>query len=155
MRDFDIKTERNSELWIFGTKDDTIVIPCDAKADPSRSKFDIKLDKDMHKLGLPLRSEKIEVCAEGGEITVEGISFERLEIDAKDHIVLNLEDTTGPVDINMTGGEATLCIRAGFSFKTVISGKNNRIECDLPQDENSANIIELNGKDSCLKIVTV
>ena len=153
MKDFDIKIEKSRVVKVFGTEDNTIVIPADAKIDPSRSKFDITLGGNAAKFGIPHDSEKIEIAAEGSDITVENVSFERLEIDAKGTIIVKLDGTAGPVDINMDGGEATLIVKEGFSFRTEVKGKNNKIECELPQDELAANKIELNGKDSTLKIV--
>ena len=155
MRDFDIKIEKNSIVTIFGTEDDTIVIPAEAKIDPSRSKFDISLGDKATKFGIPHDSEKIEINADGSNITVENVSFERLEIDAKGSVLVKLDGTTGPVDINMAGGEATLIVNEDFSFTTDLKGKNNKIECDIEEDTTSENVIQLNGKDSILKIVRI
>ena len=155
MKDFDIKIEKSSVVKVFGTEDNTIVIPADAKIDPSRSKFDITLGANAAKFGIPHDSEKIEIAAEGSDITVENVSFERLEIDAKGTIIVKLDGTEGPVDINMAGGEATLIVKEGFSFRTEVKGKNNKIDCSLEEDPTSNNIIELNGKDSILNVVRV
>ena len=155
MKDFDIKIEKNSIVTIFGTEDDTIVIPAEAKIDPSRSKFDISLGDKATKFGIPQNSEKIEINADGSNITVENVSFERLEIDAKGSVLVKLDGTIGPVDISMAGGEATLIVNEDFSFTTDLKGKNNKIECDIEEDTTSENVIQLNGKDSILKIVRI
>ena len=153
MNDFDIKIKGNCEAKIFGTGDETMVIPCKAKIDTARDTVDITTDFNEVKIGIPACAEKVEIAADNSDITIESLKFETLEIDAKDKILIRLKGTEGKTDINMIGGEATLIVPEGYSFTTSVKGKNNKIECDLPQDELAANKIELNGKDSVLKIV--
>ena len=153
MNDFDIKIKGNCEAKIFGTGDETMVIPCNAKIDTAREKVDITTDFNEVKIGLPSCSEKVEIAADNSDITIENLKFETLEIDAKDKVLIRLIDTHGKTDINMIGGAATVIVPEDYSFTTSVKGKNNKIECELPQDELAANKIELNGKDSTLKIV--
>lgn len=153
MKDFDIKIKGSCEARIFGTGDETMVLPSNAKIDTARDTVDITTDFKEVKIGLPSCSEKVEIAAEASDITIESLEFETLEIDAKEKITIRLIDTKGKIDINMIGGEATLIVPEGYSFTTSVKGKNNKIDCDLPQDELAANKIELNGKDSTLKIV--
>ena len=152
MRDFDIKIEKNSIVTIFGTEDDTIVIPAEAKIDPSRSKFDISLGDKATKFGIPHDSEKIEINADGSNITVENVSFERLEIDGEGSIRIFADRIDGNIDINMLKGEAVLIVPEGFVFNTRCEGKNNEIICEIETDPNAKNTIELNGKNSVLTI---
>ena len=137
MKDYDIKIKGSCAVKVFGTKDDTIVVPSDVKLDSDRNRADIDI-KDVSdvKIGIPGEAEKIEL-----NIT-----------DSTMKIVVELSGTEGPVDINMIGGKATLIVPEGFLFFTVNKGKNNSIECALPETPGSNNKIELNGKDSTLII---
>ena len=153
MNDFDIKIKGNCEATIFGTGDETMVIPCNAKIDTARDKGDITTDAKEVKIGLPSCSEKVEIAAEASDITIDSLEFETLEIDAKEKITIRLIDTEGKIDINMIGGEATLIVPEGYSFTTSNTGRNNKILCDLSQDVTSKNIVEFGGKESSLKII--
>lgn len=153
MKDFDIKIKGSCEARIFGTGDETMVLPCNAKIDTAGDKGDITTDTKEVKIGLPSCAEKVEIAATGSDITIESLKFETLEIDAKEKITIRLIDTEGKIDINMVGGEATLIVPEGYTFTTSVKGKNNKIECDLEEDVTSGNCIEINGKDSALKII--
>ena len=152
MKDFDIKIKGSCEARIFGTGDETMVFPCTAKIDTARDKGDITTDAKNVKIGLPSCAEKVEIAAGASDITIESLEFETLEIDAKEKVTIRLIDTKGKIDINMIGGKATLIVPEGFSFFTVNKGKNNSIECALPETPGFNNKIELNGKDSTLII---
>ena len=153
MKDFDIKIKGSCEARIFGTGDETMVFPCTAKIDTAGDKGDITTDAKNVKIGLPSCAEKVEIAAEASDITIESLEFETLEIDAKEKVTIRLIDTKGKIDINMIGGEATLIVPEDYTFTTSVKGKNNKIESSLGEDVTSRNIIELNGKDSALKII--
>ena len=153
MKDFDIKIKGSCEARIFGTGDETMVLPSNAKIDTARDKGDITTDAKEVKIGLPSCSEKVEIAAEASDITIESLEFETLEIDAKEKITIRLIDTEGKIDINMIGGEATLIVPEGYSFTTSNTGRNNKILCDISQDVTSKNIVEFGGKESSLKII--
>lgn len=153
MKDYDINIKGSSDVKVFGTKDNTIVVPSDVKLDSDRNKADIDI-KDVSdvKIGIPENAEKIELNITDSKMTITDLSFEELEIDGKGDITIEVDGINGPVDINMIGGKATLLIPEGFSFFTETKGKNNRIDCSIPEDHTSANKIELNGKDTTLVI---
>ncbi|MCR5529272.1 MAG: hypothetical protein K6F49_08645 [Saccharofermentans sp.] len=153
MKDFDIKIKGSCEARIFGTGDETMILPSNAKIDTARDKGDITTDAKNVKIGLPSCAEKVEIAAEASDITIESLEFETLEIDAKEKVTIRLIDTKGKIDINMIGGEATLIVPEEYTFTTSVKGKNNKIESSLGEDVTSGNIIELNGKDSALKII--
>ncbi len=153
MKDFDIKIKGSCEARIFGTGDETMVLPSNAKIDTARDKGDITTDAKNVKIGLPSCAEKVEIAAEASDITIESLEFETLEIDAKEKVTIRLIDTKGKIDINMIGGEATLIVPEDYTFTTSVKGKNNKIESSFGEDVTSGNIIELNGKDSALKII--
>ena len=153
MKDFDIKIKGNCEARIFGTGDETMVLPSNAKIDTARDKGDITTDAKNVKIGLPSCAEKVEIEAAGSDITIERLKFETLEIDAKEQILIRLIDTEGKIDINMIGGEATLIVPEDYTFTTSVKGKNNKIEGSIEEDVTSKNCIEINGKDSTLKII--
>lgn len=153
MKDYDINIKGSSDVKVFGTKDNTIVVPSDVKLDSDRNKADIDI-KDVSdvKIGIPENAEKIELNIADSKISITDLSFENLEIDGKGDITVAVNGTTGPIDINMIGGTATLLVPEGFSFYTEAKGKNNRIDSSLPEDHTSSNRIELNGKDTTLTI---
>ena len=90
MNDFDIKIKGNCEAKIFGTGDETMVIPCNAKIDTARDTVDITTDFNEVKIGLPSCAEKVEIAAEASDITIESLEFETLEIDAKEKVTIRL-----------------------------------------------------------------
>lgn len=153
MKDYDINIKGSCDVKVFGTKDNTIVVPSDVKLDSDRNKADIDI-KDVSdvKIGIPENAEKIELKVADSKISVTDLSFENLEIDGKGDITIEVDGTNGPIDINMIGGTATLIVPEGFSFFTETKGKNNRIDSSLLEDHTSANKIELNGKDTTLVI---
>lgn len=153
MKDYDINIKGTSSVEIFGTKDNTIVVPSDVKFDSDRNKADIDI-KDVSdiKIGIPENVEKIELNITDSKISVTDLSFENLEIDGKGEITITIDGTNGPIDINMIGGAATLIVPEGFSFFTEAKGRNNRIDSCIAEDHSSANRIELNGRDSVLMI---
>ena len=153
MRDYDIKINGTSNVTVFGTKDNTIVVPSDVKvdADGNRADIDIGNVSDI-KLGIPENAEKIELNITDSDISVSDLSFEKLEIDGKGNITVSIDNTSGPVDINMIGGTATLIVSKDFRFFTEIKGMGNRIESNITEDRSSADKIELNGSNSTLTI---
>ena len=153
MKDYDINVKGAQNVNVFGTKDNTIVVPSDVRLDSDRNKADIDI-KDVSdvKIGIPENAEKIELNITDSKIAVTDLSFEEFEIDGKGEITVEIDGTNGPIDINMIGGTATLIVPEGFSFFTVVKGKNNRIDSDIAEDHSSANKIELNGKDTVLLI---
>ena len=104
MKDFDIKIKGNCEARIFGTGDETMVLPSNAKIDTARDKGDITTDAKEVKIGLPSCSEKVEIAAEASDITIESLEFETLEIDAKEKITIRLIDTEGKTCGILRGG---------------------------------------------------
>ena len=153
MKDYDINIKGSCDVKVFGTKDNTIVVPSDVKLDSDRNKADIDI-KDVSdvKIGIPENAEKIELKIADSKISVTDLSFENLEIDGKGDITIEVDGTNGPIDINMIGGTATLIVPEDFSFFTETKGNNNRIDSSLLEDHTSANKIELNGKDTTLVI---
>lgn len=153
MKDYDINVKGAQNVKVFGTKDNTIVVPSDVRLDSDRNKADIDI-KDVSdvKIGIPENAEKIELNITDSKIAVTDLSFEEFEIDGKGEITVEIDGTNGPIDINMIGGTATLIVPEGFSFFAVVKGKNNRIDSDIAEDHSSANKIELNGKDTVLLI---
>ena len=153
MKDYDIKIKGKSDVTLTGTGDNTIIVPSEAKLDSAADKADIDIrDVSRVTLGIPKDAEKVEISLEDSSLVIRDLTFERLEIDGKGHIVIDIENTNGPVDINMISGTADLKVHEGFPFTTSLKGKNNRIECDIPTDCTCRNVIELNGKDSVLNI---
>ena len=155
MKDYDIKIRNNSEIRIYGTKDNTIVIPSEVKVDTDREHADIDILKSTNaNIGLPAQVEHVELNIEDAKLKLEGVVFERCEIDAKGVIEVDIEGASGMIDINMVGGTATLYVPAGYSYRTKCEGKGNDIVCEAIEDPTSATVIELNGKNSTLTIKT-
>ena len=156
MKDYDIKIRNNSEIRVYGTSDNTISVPCDVKLDADRHNVDIDiLEKTNANIGLPGEAEHIELNIEDAKLTMEGMVFEKCEIDAKGSIEVQITNVTGSIDINMVGGTAVLKVPSNYSFRTVCEGNGNAIECGAVADPASSNVIELNGKNSTLKIEVI
>ena len=153
MKDYDINVKGAQNVKVFGTKDNTIVVPSDVRLDSDRNKADIDIkDESDVKIGIPENAEKIELNIADSDISVSDLSFEKLEIDGKGNITVSIDNTSGPVDINMIGGTATLIVSKDFRFFTEIKGMGNRIESNITEDRSSADKIELNGSNSTLTI---
>ena len=153
MKDYDIKIKRSREIELFGTQDDTIVVPSDSKLDSDRNRVDMDIyEASKCRIGIPEDAEDVELNFTDAALKLSNISFKKLQIDAKGKILIELQDVTGPIDINMVGGQAELILSPSMAFKVVCEGKNNSILCDEEQSEDTVNVIELNGKDSTLII---
>lgn len=153
MKDFDIKIRNNSEIRVYGTTDDTIVIPSQVSVDTDREHVDIDILKNTNAvIGIPSYAEHVELNIEDAKLKLEDLHFEHFEIDAKGETEIDLEGTTGRIDINMAGGSALLLVPSGYSFRTKCEGKGNRIDCEVQEDPEAATVIELNGKNSTLTI---
>lgn len=154
MKDYDIKIKNANEVRIYGTDNDTIVVPSKVRFDTARGHADIDI-KDVSdvQIGLPDKAEKIELNISSASLSVEGISFEKMEIDAKGDIKVAVDGLSGKLDINMIGGTCELLVPADFKFSTRCEGRDNSIECTgVAATEGASNIIELNGKNSTLRI---
>ena len=155
MKDYDIKVRGRCEITFFGTDNDTIIVPSNVKFDSDRDSADIDIEAGSNvTIGIPCEAEHVELDVMDSNISIKDLSFEKLEIDAKGRIEVKIENVKGPIDINMVSGEAVLKVPEGYSFRTNREGKNNFIECSIPQDISTDNVIELNLKNSVLKIVT-
>ncbi|SCW48540.1 hypothetical protein SAMN02910456_01342 [Ruminococcaceae bacterium YRB3002] len=156
MTDYDIKVKGECEITLYGTDDDTIVVPSTVKFDTDRRKADIEIaGLEKVKIGIPADiAEKIEIEMGDSSLSVSGLRFEQLEIDSKGSIVVDVEDVEGSIEINMVGGEAVLRVPEGFGFKAENRGRNTVLENELVSSESAGNRVELNGKDSVLKIVS-
>ena len=153
MKDYDIKIRNNSEIRIYGTKDNTIVFPADVKLDADHDQADIDILQNTNAvIGLPGKAEHVELNIEDAKLKIEDVVFERCEIDAKGVIEVDLSNVTGSIDINMVGGKATLLVPADYKFRTNCEGKGNAIECEAAEYAEASNVIELNGKNSTLTI---
>ena len=62
------------------------------------------------------------------------------------------ENIRGNIDINMAGGKAELIVDGNYRFDKVVKGRNNNIETDIEASPEAPFKVELNGKDSVLKI---
>ena len=154
MKDYDIKIKNSSEVTLYGTEDNTIVVPATVKFDTDHEQADIDIDGDIPvKVGIPKNAEHIEIDIKGGVLNVSNLAFERIEIDTKGDLKLALDGTQGAVDINIIGGNVELRVPKGFAFNTRCEGKNNNIECNTVTTADTCNMIELNGKNSVLKII--
>lgn len=153
MKDYDIKIKKASEVTLYATDNDTIVVPSKVKFDTDRDQADIDIEGvEKALVGIPPMAGNIEVFIENTTLNLKGLSFERLEIDAEGRITIIADRIDGNIDINMLKGEAVLIVPEGFVFNTRCEGKNNEIRCGLPTDPNAKNTIELNGKNSILTI---
>ena len=153
MKDYDIKIRNNSEIRVYGTKDNTIVFPADVKLDADHDQADIDILKNTNAvIGLPSQVEHVELNIEDAKLKLEDVVFDRCEIDAKGVIEVDITNVKGSIDINMIGGAATLLVPADYRFRTSCEGKGNNIVWEAGEDPSSANVIELNGKNSTLTI---
>ena len=153
MKDYDIKIRNNSDIRVYGTKDNTIVFPVDVKLDADHDQADVDILKNTNAvIGLPSQVEHVELNIEDAKLKLEDVVFDRCEIDAKGVIEVDITNVTGSIDINMVGGAATLLVPADYSFRTRCEGKGNQIVCEAAEDAAAANVIELNGKNSTLTI---
>ena len=154
MMDYDIKIKKASEVTLYGTCDDTIVVPSTVKFDTDRRKADIEIDDETPvKVGMPNIAEKIELEVKDSTVILKDLSYEDLEIDGKGNIVIDAENITGSLQINLVGGEAILRLPSGYRFQAVNKGRSTTIENGLTSDPDATDIVEFNGKDSVLKIV--
>ena len=153
MKDYDIKIKKASEITLYATDNDTIVVPSKVKFDTDRDSCDIDIEGvEKALVGIPPMAENVELFIENTTLNLKGISFSRLEIDAEGKITIIADRIDGNIDINMLKGEAELIVPEGFVFNTRCEGKNNEIICEIPTDPNAKNTIELNGKNSVLTI---
>ncbi|MBR1797874.1 MAG: DUF4097 family beta strand repeat protein [Clostridiales bacterium] len=152
MKDFDIKVKGNSNVTLFGTEDNTIVIPADCSIDNSGRSCDIKVEGAEVRIGVPASIAHIELTIADSEVKLHGISFDHIEIDASGSITVNTDTLGRKLDINMSNGQADLELPKNASFKTRNEGKNNTINTELKEDVSSINVIEINGKNSVLNI---
>ena len=153
MKDYDIRIRKANEVTLFATDNDTIVVPSKVKFDTDHDQADIDINGvDEVVVGIPPMAGNIEVFVENTTLNLKGISFERLEIDGEGSIRIVADRIDGNIDINLIKGEAELIVPEGFSFNTRCEGKNNEIRCDILQDPNAKNTIELNGRNSVLTI---
>ena len=153
MKDYDIKIKNAKTVTLYGTENDTIVVPSKARIDTDRDQADIDIEGVENTIvGIPPKAGHIELFIEDTVLDLKGISFERIEIDGSGKIVIRLDSIEGNIDINMIRGEAELTVPSGYSFVTRCEGKNNEIDCDIDQDPDAKNVIEFNGKNSKLTI---
>lgn len=153
MKDYDIRIRKANEVTLFATDNDTIVVPSKVKFDTDHDQADIDINGvDEVVVGIPPMAGNIEVFVENTTLNLKGISFERLEIDGEGSIRIVADRIDGNIDINLIKGEAELIVPEGFAFNTRCEGKNNEIRCDIPQDPNAKNTIELNGRNCVLTI---
>ena len=67
-------------------------------------------------------------------------------------MVIDVENISGSLEINLVGGEAVLKVPQGFAFRVVNKGRSTTVDCGVETDDSAENIVEFNGKDSSLKI---
>lgn len=153
MKDYDIKIKKAEKVTIYGTDNDTIVVPSQVNFETNRNQAEIDIDGVAKALiGIPPKADHIELFIENSVLNLQGISFNRMEIDGEGKLYIVLEDADGSIDVNMIHGEAELIVPSDFVFKTRCEGKNNVIDCKIPTDPSAKNVIELNGKNSVLTI---
>ena len=154
MVDYDIKIREAGKITLYGTADNTIVVPSNVKFDTDRRKADIEIDSNIAaKVGIPDKAEKVELEAKNAEVYLKDLTFENLEMDCKGTMVIDVLNIAGSLEINMVGGEAVLRVPADFSFRVVNKGRSTTVDCSVATDDSAENIVEFNGKDSSLKIV--
>ena len=154
MKDYDILVKGHSEVTLAGDSEWSVAVTEGVEVDNRHRSVDIEIrDLKTAKIAVPHEVPVVEFNIEDSWLNIEDITFEKIEIDGKGKIVVELKNTTGPIDINMIGGECELRVPEGYFFKTAIKGKNNVINSDIEADPASANVIEINGKDSTLHIV--
>ena len=154
MKDYDIHIDGGSEVTLFGTEDDTIVVPASVKFDTDHDQADIDIKgKSIVKIGIPKQAEHIELNVKDATLKISNLTYKRIEIDAKGSLVIDLEDAEGAIDVNMVGGEAEMRVPKGYKFNVREEGKKNKLVYNMPVTVNTDNVIELNGKDSVLKII--
>ena len=154
MVDYDIKIREAGKITLYGTADNTIVVPSNVKFDTDRRKADIEVDSNaVVKVGIPDKAEKVELEAKNAEVVLKDLTFENLEMDCKGTMVIDVENISGSLEINLVGGEAVLKVPQGFAFRVVNKGRSTTVDCGVETDDGAENIVEFNGKDSSLKIV--
>jgi len=153
MKDYDINVKGSCKVELFGTGDDTIVVPSSVKLDSDRNKADIEIrDVKTAKIGIPEGSEKIELACKDSDVSVKDLVFEQLEIDGKGNISVEVVNIVGSLEINMVNGQAQLKVPEGFRFRYELKGRNNCINCTLPCDDQAETVVEFNGSNSVLNI---
>lgn len=153
MKDYEITIKKASEVTIFATDNDTLVVPSKVTFESSHDQAEIIIDGvENATIGIPPKADHIELSVENATVNLKGISYSRIEIDGKGKLLINTDTLSGNIDINMISGEAELVIPSGARFATRTEGKNNTISCLVPEEPSSETIIELNGKNSVLKI---
>lgn len=154
MVDYDIKVREAGRITLYGTADNTIVVPSNVKFDTDRRKADIEVDSNaVVRVGIPDKAEKVELEAKNAEVVLKDLTFENLEMDCKGTMVIDVENISGSLEINLVSGEAVLKVPQGFAFRVVNMGRSTTVDCGVETDDSAENIVEFNGKDSSLKIV--
>ena len=160
MTDIEIKIKGKCSFVLEGTKDDTVTFPQSAKISSNKYDTDIEFDANdvngMTKLIIPEKSEKIELAVDDGSVLIlKNLNSERIEVDAKGTVEITIMNIVAALDVNMIGGEATLYVPSDMKVSCKSEGKGNFIETSgIIPSENSDVKIELNGRDSVLKIAT-
>lgn len=153
MRDYDIKIKNGREITFYGTDDDTIVVPSTVKFDTDCNRADIEINQETTvKIGIPNIADHIELDVAGAKLIIRDLVFDRMEIDAKGQITVQTENIRGNIDINMIGGTAELTVDDNYQFEKVVKGRNNNIETTVETSSGAPYKVELNGKESVLKI---
>jgi len=153
MKDYDIKIKNGREITFFGTSDDTIVVPSSVKFDTDCKRADIEINEETTvKIGIPNVADHIELDVAGARLIIKDLTFDRMEIDAKGQITVQTENIRGSIDINMIGGTAELIVDGNYKFDKVVKGRNNNIETSIATSAEAPYKVELNGKESVLKI---
>ena len=157
MKDFDIVVKGNLELSVNGA-DGYIRIPENVKMDVARDRADLTLDaadcNGKALIEVPVNSEHIEIKCEGSKIDIRNISFDEFEIDSKGDVEVNIEDIRGELSINLIDATATVTVKPETRFNVVNKGKGNTVTYAGAAYNDADLTIEINGKNSELKILT-
>ena len=157
MKDFDIVVKGGCEITVNGA-DGYIRIPENTKIDVARGKADLTIDSadcgDKAVIEVPTKSEHIEIKCDPTKINIKNISFDEFEIDSKGDVEVDAEGINGALSINLIDSTATVTVPEDFRFNIRNKGKNNTVTFSGAVYIDASNVIEINGKNSELKILT-
>ena len=157
MKDFDIVVKGNLALTVNGA-DGYIRIPEKTKLDVARDRADLTLDAadcgSEALIEVPTNSEHIEIKCDSSRIDIRNISFDEFEIDSKGDVDVNIEAIKGELSINLIDSTATVTVPAEMRFNVVNKGKCNTVTYAGATYNDADLTIEINGKNSELRIQT-
>ena len=146
-----LKGVEGNELRITGT---------DVKIDDRGKRstdVDFKGTSESIKIEVPVEMYRdIELCCTKSVISLDSLRCEKIEIDSNDDLDISVNDHKGHIMLTQFKASSVMKIHGSESFRTVSRGNDNSIVLEgTSSDETAADMIELYGRSSSLKITAI